>query len=327
LGLTPAIITNATMIRTPEQAKRFAELFATVTVSVDGGTAATHDRTRGKGSFAKTYRALQLLNEAGVVPYINHIVTSDNVDELESFAEFLEGLQIHSVRLMNHDLLGRGATDGLDFGWQDHLRVQQIVWTSPVAGRLQADGPRPLSPCSVKGNCGMGGNEIYVNSLGDVYPCKLITRPTEHAGNIRKQRLADIFAGPLLGGMRRSTVFEGEYHDDCKKCYVRSSCGGGCRATHMARTGDLRRNSRSLCRILRHGVTTQLWLEAGLTRAEVAAKDLEMTVPRLVVDDEIHPVYNDWQTELPAPAVAAKPGALIPLSSVARRSADVAAHQ
>jgi len=36
VGLTPAIITNATMIRTPEQAKRFAELFATVTVSVDG---------------------------------------------------------------------------------------------------------------------------------------------------------------------------------------------------------------------------------------------------------------------------------------------------
>src|SRR5256885_1349882 len=175
-GLRSNIITNATMIRTPEMARRIAETFNAVTVSLDGATAETHDRTRGKGSFAKTYKALQLLNAAGVVPDINHVVTSDNVDELESFATFLDGLEVNSVRLMNHNDLGRGADDNYDFRWSDHLRVQQLVWTSPAAGKLRPDNPTGVSPCSIKGNCGMGGNEIYINSLGDVYPCKLITR-------------------------------------------------------------------------------------------------------------------------------------------------------
>jgi radical SAM protein with 4Fe4S-binding SPASM domain len=297
-GLTSNIITNATIIRTRAVAQQFAELFNSVTVSVDGGTAGAHDRTRGAGTFAKTHRALQLLNEAGVVPNINHIVTSDNVDELEDFAVFMEGLKVGSIRLMSHNNLGRGVSDEYDFGWKDHLKVLQIAWTSPVAGKLRPDGPKPLNPCAVRGNCGMGGNEIYINSLGDVYPCKLVTGRSHFAGNLRRQPLAEIFAGPLFRGMRNSTVFGGEYHADCTKCYVRASCGGGCRATHMSESLDLRRNSRHYCRILRHGIAAQLWLEAGVSSFEIAKNEREMTTPRLVVNGDIHPVFDDWKTEV-----------------------------
>lgn len=325
-GLLANIITNATMIRKPETAKRFAELFNSVTISLDGGTAATHDRTRGQGSFAKTYKALQLLNSFGVTPNINHIVTSDNVDELEDFATFLNGIDVHSVRLMNHNDLGRGAGDTYDFGWTDHLRVRQIVWTSPVAGKLSPDGPRPVSPCSIRGNCGMGGNEIYVNSLGDVYPCKLVTGPGEYAGNIRQQRLSEIFASPVLRAMRRSTVWGGEFHADCEKCYIKANCGGGCRAAHMSESGDLRRNSRHQCRILRHGVVTQLWQEAGVPPAEIAKQDQAMTVPRLIASDEVHPVFDQWKTYVPSPQRLNKINRMLPITPVQRRPNSVAAH-
>ncbi|MET8160420.1 StsB family radical SAM/SPASM domain sactipeptide maturase [Sphaerisporangium sp. NPDC005289] len=316
LGLKCNIISNATMIRTPALAQRFAELFDAVTVSVDGGTAESHDRTRGAGSFDRTHRALRLLNDAGVVPRINHIVTSDNVEELEQFATFMDGLEVHSIRLMYHNKLGRGTGDDYDFGWEDHLRIQQIAWTSPVAGKLKPDGPRIVTPCSVKGNCGMGGNEIYINSLGDVYPCKLITGRAEFAGNVRQRPLSEIFASPVLGGMRRSTVFGGDYHSDCAKCYIKASCGGGCRAAHMSESGDLRRNSRHLCRILRHGVVTQLWQEAGVGRAELAANDLEMTTPRLVAGDDVHPVFDDWKGYVPVSPGAVKVGELLSITPV-----------
>ncbi|MFC4533338.1 StsB family radical SAM/SPASM domain sactipeptide maturase [Sphaerisporangium dianthi] len=315
-GLQSNIITNATMIRTPALARRFAELFGAVTVSVDGGTAEAHDRTRGAGSFERTHRALRLLNDAGVVPRINHIVTSDNVGELESFATFLEGLEVENIRLMYHNKLGRGETDDYDFGWEDHLRIQQIAWTSPVAGKLRPDGPRAVTPCSVKGNCGMGGNEIYINSLGDIYPCKLVTGRQHFAGNIRRQPLSEIFASPVLGGMRNSTVFDGEYHADCQRCYIKSSCGGGCRAAHMAESGDLRRNSRHLCRILRHGVVTQFWQEAGVSRADLARNDLAMSVPRLVASDDVHPVFDDWKGQAPASPRAVKVGELLSITPV-----------
>lgn len=325
-GLKANIITNATMIRKPETAQRFAELFSEVIVSVDGATAATHDRTRGKGSFAKTYQALRLLNAAGVKPRINHIVTSDHIDELEEFAAFIQGIDVLSVRLMNHDKLGRGADDEFDFGWRDHMRVQQIVWGSEVAAKLQPDGPRPVSPCSIKGNCGMGGNEIYVNSLGDVYPCKLVTGRAHRAGNLRTQSLSEIFGAPMLRDMRRSTVFGGDYHADCAKCYVRSSCGGGCRATHLGESGDVRRNSRHVCRILRHGVVSQLWMEAGVSRAELAAKSELMTEPRLVADGTVHPVFDDWKTYTPQPAPV-ELRQLLPLTPVQRRMDSAASGQ
>ncbi|GGL07190.1 hypothetical protein Sme01_11930 [Sphaerisporangium melleum] len=315
-GLKSNVITNATMIRTPATARRFAELFNAVTISLDGGTAESHDRTRGAGSFARTHRAIQLLNDAGVVPAINHIVTSDNVEELEQFATFVKGLEVHSVRLMYHNDLGRGVDDEYGFGFEDHLRIQQIVWTSPVAGKLKPDGPRIVSPCSIKGNCGMGGNEIYVNSLGDVYPCKLITGRAQYAGNVRERPLAEIFAAPVLSAMRRSTVYGGDYHADCAKCYIKPSCGGGCRAAHMAQSGDLQRNSRHWCRILRHGVVTQLWREAGFGNAELAEKDLEMTVPRLVRDDEVHPVFDDWKGYVPDSPKAIKVGELLSITPV-----------
>ncbi|GAA2479675.1 StsB family radical SAM/SPASM domain sactipeptide maturase [Winogradskya humida] len=326
-GLLANVITNATMIRTPQIARRFAELFNSVTVSVDGSTAETHDKTRGKGTFAKTHKALRMLNAAGVTPRINHIVTSDSIGELEKFAEFIQGLDVHSVRLMNHNEIGRGASDNYDFGWNDHLRVQQLVWTSPIAGTLRPDGPRPVSPCSVSGNCGMGGNEIYINSLGDIYPCKLVTGKAEHAGNIRTQPLADIFASPVLAAMRRSTVFGGEFHEDCAKCYIKSNCGGGCRATHMSLSGDLRRNDRHFCRILRHGVVTQLWQESGVSRAEIAADDEAMTVPRMVGGGAVHEAYDQWKTYVPKPPPVIRTGALIPIMPVPRRSGSVPAHQ
>jgi radical SAM protein with 4Fe4S-binding SPASM domain len=330
LGLRTSIITNATMIRRPETAQRFADLFDTVTISLDGGSAETHDRTRGKGAFAKTYRALQLLNEAGVVPQINHIVTSDNIDELESFAEFTAGVQISAVRLMNHNDLGRGAADDYEFGWKDHLRVQEIVWKSPVAGQLRPDAqPKMITPCSARGNCGMGGNEIYVNSLGDIYPCKLVTGKPHLAGNIRQQRLSEIFASPVLQKMRVSTVFGGEYHADCEKCYIRAACGGGCRAYHMSESGDLKRNSRHLCRVLRHGMITNMWQEAGVSRAELAERNLEITVPRLVATGDVHPVFEDWKTYVPAPRGTAEraAGKLIPITPIRRSPAGVSSDQ
>jgi radical SAM protein with 4Fe4S-binding SPASM domain len=268
-----------------------------VTVSVDGSTAESHELTRGAGTFASTYRSLKLLNKAGVVPQINHIVTSDNVRDLEKFAIFMEGLEIGAIRLMSHNKLGRGVSDELQFGWDDHLEVQQVSWTSSVAQKLNPDVPKLYSSCSVRGNCGMGGNEIYVDSVGNVYPCKLVTEKSHHAGNLRKQSLKEIFDHPLLRGMRNSTVFSGEYHQDCQKCYIKSSCGGGCRATHMSETLDIRRNSRQHCRILRHGIVARLWQEAGVSRKELATGNQEMTIPRLVRTGEVHPVFYDWKSE------------------------------
>lgn len=295
-GLTVNMITNGTLIRTAEIARRIAEIFGTVTVSVDGGTAELHERTRGKGTFARTGKGLGLLNDAGVAPVINHVVTPENVDALEKVCEFVDDLKVRRVRLMYHSDLGRAATDGYDFGWLDFQKIQNFFWTNPMADKLLPDGPRSSKPCSIKGNCGMGGNEIYVNSLGDVYPCKLVTEQIHKAGNVRQRRLTELFASPVLADMRGNSVFSGENLKDCRRCYIRGACGGGCRAYHMAETGDVNRNGRHLCRMLRHSMISNWWRATGVSGRQLAEHQEEMLRPHLVRDDTVHPVYEDWKT-------------------------------
>ncbi|WP_405589940.1 StsB family radical SAM/SPASM domain sactipeptide maturase [Streptomyces sp. NBC_01190] len=297
LGMTVNMITNATLIRKAETARRIADTFHTVTVSIDGGTEELHERTRGKGTFARTREGLRLLNEAGVIPTINHVVTPDNVDALEDLCDFVGDLKVRRVRMMYHSDLGRAATDGYEFGWSEFQKIQKFMWTNPKADNLLPDGPTASKPCSIAGNCGMGGNEIYVNSLGTVYPCKLVTERVHKAGNIRQQTLAEIFATPLLADMRHNSVFEGDNLSDCRRCYIRAACGGGCRAYHLAETGDIHRNGRHLCRTLRHSMITSWWRANGVTGPELLANQAELLLPRMVRDDSVHPVYEDWKLD------------------------------
>ena len=296
-GMRANIITNGTMIRTPEIADRISTVFDAVTVSVDGGTAEIHERTRGTGTFAQTALALRLLNSAGVVPDINHVVTPGNVQSLDKFSDFISNLKIGNVRMMHHSKLGRAVNEEYKFGWPDYIRMQGFLWEHPHVKKLVPEGSKPSKPCSVKGNCGMGGNEIYVNSLGDVYPCKLITELKHRAGNLRQRKLAELFASPVLAEMRTSNVFSGTNLADCRQCYIRGGCGGGCRAYHSAETGEIYKNSRHLCRVLRHSLVSKMWLANGATETELSRHHDEMLCPYLVKDGSIHPVYEDWKQD------------------------------
>jgi radical SAM protein with 4Fe4S-binding SPASM domain len=296
-GMRANIITNATLIRKPETARKVASTFSTVTVSVDGGTAEIHERTRGKGTFAKTVAALRMLNAEGVRPTINHVITQENVDHVSELAELVSGIDIARVRAMHHSDLGRGASDSDSFGWAEYKQLHEFVWTDPRAADLLPDGPLGQKSCQTRVNCGLGGNEIYVNSLGDVYPCKLVTGREHRAGNVKKTPLRELFASPVLADLRSNAVFAGDNLTDCRRCYIRGACAGGCRAYHMAESGSLTRNSRALCRILRHQMITSMWVGAGSGRKTIVDNEDEAFRPLLVATGEQHPVYEDWKAE------------------------------
>lgn len=317
LGLRTNIITNGTMLRDAKTADVFAELFDRVTMSIDGGTVEQHEATRGRGTFAKTMNALQLLNDAGVVPTINHVVSADNVEHLEDVAAIGEKYKVKQIRMMQHSDLGRAKEDALHFEWPEYLKTHVFMWTHPSARFMIEDHTLDrLKPCRIKGNCGMGGNEIYINSLGSVYPCKLVTGTADLAGNVKHTSLRDIFDSPLLKELRTSTVFGGSVHTDCERCYIKGACGGGCRAYHMARSGDLRTNSRHFCRILRHTQVSTMWAAVG-AGSETLVDDPAAFVPIRPHDGAVHPVYEDWRGEpVPLPQSQAGP-------SPARRSLPI----
>jgi len=295
LGLRVNMITNGTYIRNIEIARTVAEIFGQVAVSVDGGVAERHEMTRGKGHFAKVIRALTLLNEAGVEPVINHVIHNKNVDYMHEVAELGERFRIKHVRAQYHSNLGRGQWDALGWDWTDYQKNHEFMWSHPLAHHLMDDSVLAVKSGAIRSNCGMGGNEIFVSSLGDLFPCKLIRGKAELTGNVRRNRVAELFAGPVMTELRESTVFDGSLHTDCKRCYVRAACGGGCRAFHMAQSGDIRKNSRQLCRMLRHSQVSTVWRALGADKTVI--DDPGAFVPIRPADGSVHPVYEDWRTD------------------------------
>lgn len=77
-----------------------------------------------------------------------------------------------------------------------------------------------------------GDGFVFVSHRGEVHPSGFLPVP---AGNVRRQRLADIYRGsPVFTGVRDTGRLQGR----CGACEFRTACGGS-RARAYASTGDL----------------------------------------------------------------------------------------
>ena len=85
-----------------------------VSISLDGASAATHDRIRGvPGHFDDTVRALRRLVEAGFQVQVNTAVMKDNVEDLPGIVEIMKqsGVGIWEVFFLIHVGRGRDASE------------------------------------------------------------------------------------------------------------------------------------------------------------------------------------------------------------------------
>ena len=87
-GLRMALATNGTLV-TAKIAARIADAgIARVAISIDGATAATHDRFRGQpGSHARALRGLRSLRDEGVSVQLNSTIARHNVGELPAILD------------------------------------------------------------------------------------------------------------------------------------------------------------------------------------------------------------------------------------------------
>ncbi|MFZ5817298.1 MAG: radical SAM protein [Bacillota bacterium] len=263
-GLKPFLITNGSPV-TPEKVKRLAPLLSGVTVSMDSPAAEQgHDAVRGRGSWEAARRAIALFQEAGVPVAVNTTVTARSVESMPEMVSWALDRSIQTHRIGAVSDLGRGGLNPLAAGPLERLRAERGAHRILVErlDEVDLDGIKlfntPLSPFQLKRHCGVGVEEISVDSLGDVYPCKLLHLPHLKAGNIRERSLREIWEG--------SEIFEAmlgvnpDNLPDCRPCTFRYICGGGCRAHQMSMTGDLYGTFNQDCPSLRRSLRRHMWL-------------------------------------------------------------------
>ena len=99
-GTSFVVITNSLLL-TKDKVKRFAKYrFFWFQISIDGATAAVHDKFRGvSGSFDKAVNGALEISDAGIPLVIAHTVTPENISQIEDMVKLSYQLGANSIIL------------------------------------------------------------------------------------------------------------------------------------------------------------------------------------------------------------------------------------
>lgn len=241
-------------------------------ISLDGPDAASHDAFRGvRGSFERTMRILQSVQDAGLALQVGTTVSRHSIGRLPEIAARISpfGPVMWSVFFLVPT--GRGQVDDMvspeehewAFNWLydtaktspfDIRTTAAMAYRRVVIQRRRAEAgqgagahggaTRPSFPnvagagYSFQGDMGMsmkgvndGDGFAFIDHAGNVCPSGFLPLP---AGNLRQQPLADIYRdSELFQALRDRTLLTGK----CARCEFRPVCGGS-RARAYALTGD-----------------------------------------------------------------------------------------
>jgi len=243
---------------TPERVKLAKEAgLQSVSVSVDG-LRESHDALRGlQGSFDSAMAALDALRAAGIPVAANTQINAQNIGEIPAVFELLASKKIHGWQMQITTAMGRaGDEPGIML---EPYRVLEVI---PMLAKLKARadelgvrfwpgnnigyyGPfestlRASFPGKHRGSCGAGRLVLGIEANGDIKGCPSLPTDDYVGGNVREEKLVDIWERSKALRFMRDMKVE-DLSGFCRDCYYAESCLAGCNwTTHVAfgKTGD-----------------------------------------------------------------------------------------
>lgn len=263
-----ALAPSVTPLLTPERMRELREHgIKTVSISLDGMNAATHDAVRGvPGHFDATMRTLGELKDAGFTVQINTTVMARNVEQMADIAQLLHTHHIDIWEVFFLISTGRGTdvnastpqqnedichflVDASQYGFTvrsvegPFLRRVNQQRHEGVAGPATTDlyerlhtrlrdllGEPTHDVCAPSAATRDGNGIVFVGATGDVYPSGFLPLPL---GNLRSGSLVDIYRDTAL----MMSIREARFNGVCGDCSFRQLCGGS-RSRAFATSGD-----------------------------------------------------------------------------------------
>jgi len=270
-GVHTSMTPSATPLLTKEAIARVKESgLARLAVSLDGSNAEIHDAFRRvPGSYQRTLDAIRWARELDLPVQINTTITRRNLDDFGPMVRLLETLDIVLWSVFFLVPTGRGQTTDLVTAEEFEMMFEKLYQTSTRVKfdiktteaqhyrrfllqrraderRQGAGAPRASVPVAkafpaTLGSDGIaraprglndGKGFVFVSHVGEVFPSGFLPLA---AGNIRQQRLADLYReSPLFRMLRDTSQLNGK----CGVCEFKEICGGS-RARAYALTSDV----------------------------------------------------------------------------------------
>ena len=251
IGLRMTLTPSGTASLTPETVHDLADAgIKRIALSLDGASAAAHDRFRGEaGSFEQTIDAAAAARAAGIPLQINTTVCAATADELPALRDRVADLGAVLWSVFFLVPIGRGQV--LDPVSPE--RAERILaWLAEVSQaaefgvktteaphyrRVAIQGRRDASEAPPEDQIGRrlgitaGDGFAFVSHTGEVYPSGFLP---ESAGSVREADLVDLYReSDLFESLRDPDALRGK----CGACEFRHVCGGS-RSRAYAHTGD-----------------------------------------------------------------------------------------
>ena len=263
-----SLVTNGTTI-TPEIADELSDIQRlSVQVSLDGATADVHEDIRGKGTFERAIRGIQLLSKRKVRTILSPMVTEKLLNQLEDYFMLAKDLHAVAVFLQPINNVGRARKNDLKRVRDVQVlhKLIEIYERNPeilkfVPGSLEAKYISSICLLSKCSNCGVGSTTLLIQPNGELYPCPNNINPRMKLGNIFTDSFGKIWNDSDVLYELRNLDVNTNLPQDCKKCAVKHFCGGGCRGVTLQNTNNLYGKS-PICAYEKEQRLEMLWIAA-----------------------------------------------------------------
>jgi radical SAM protein with 4Fe4S-binding SPASM domain len=266
-GIKTALSTNGTLI-TDEVAKKIKRSgIEYAGISLDGATAATHDRFRNTpGAFDRAVAAFACCRKAGVRCGVRVTLTKENQDELGALVDLARDLGVSRFCLYWLVPCGRGSETyerlqvnapevtralTLLYGKAKEIHPDEMEFLTVDAPQdcihllqsMERDGLPDLQDArellaSLNGGCSAGERVANVDPRGNVYPCQFARSPAFLVGNIRDRPFSAMWNDDTSHVLSRFRKKPPDFGGKCRSCAYLPLCGGGCRVRAYAQSGD-----------------------------------------------------------------------------------------
>ena len=115
-------------------------------------------------------------------------------------------------------------------------------------------------PCAIKRlrGCGCGNEYVAVTPQGDIYPChQFVGNEAFKMGNLND----GTFDNDMKLMFARSNVYSKE---NCKDCWAKFYCSGGCNANNYQYEGDIRKSHKTSCELEKKRLECAIMIKAAL---------------------------------------------------------------
>ena len=124
-------------------------------------------------------------------------------------------------------------------------------------------------PCAIKRlrGCGCGNEYVAITPDGDIYPCHQFVGEADYKmGNVDE----GTFDQNLKAKFSKAHIYQ---KSDCRQCWARFYCSGGCNANNYQYAGDILKAHKLSCEIEKKRLECAIVLKVMRMERDAAAQE------------------------------------------------------